>query len=172
MQRSTGPKLSKDQTGLLKYWVEKCTSDHLPLRRDVSPAELVFCLPSISIIERRSCGTDVFRLTASTLRDILGEECRGRLVQEVCTRVVPWSDALDQALNTRAPVIGHSPAGHLRTHLWMRLPLEPVANGRQPILCYDKIQREKDGAAMVKEAMFVTAKAFSTPKKSLAAHIA
>lgn len=160
MELNTGPKLSKDQTGLLKYWVTKCSDGNLPLRRDVSPAELIFCLPSISIIERRPCGTDVFRMTGSALRDILGYECRGQLVDESCGRTVPWYEAINQAIKTKSPVFGHSPAGHLRTHQWMRLPLQQLENGRQPVLCYDRIQLEKEGTPEVREAMFVTANAF------------
>lgn len=160
MKRNTGPTLSKDQSGLLKYWVAKCYEGQLPKRQDISPAELIFCLPSISIIERRPCGTDVFRLTGSALRDILGQECRGKLLSEVCGRSVPWHEALNQAARTKSPVFGHSPEGHLRTHQWMRLPLQPLENGRQPILCYDLIRSEKDGTTPVREAMFVTANAF------------
>ena len=164
MERNIGPNLSKDQTGLLKYWVAKCQEDKLPLRRDVSPAELVFCLPSISIVERRSCGADVFRLTASTLRDILGNECRGRLLEDVCGKSVPWFEALNQAVKSRSPVFGQSPVGHRRTHTWMRLPLEPMENGRQPILCYDRIQVDENVQPLLRETMFVTANAYSKKK--------
>lgn len=167
MESNTAPKLSKEQTSLLKYWVAKCKDGKLPLRRDVSPAELVFCLPSISIVERRSCGTDVFRLTASSLRDLLGEECRGKLLDEVCGPSVPWREALNQAFKSKSPVFGTSPAGHLRTHQWMRLPLEPQDNGRQPVLCFDRIMDEKEGTPAARETMFVTANAFRTRKKSL-----
>lgn len=167
MDRNTAPKLSKEQTGLLKYWVAKCKDGRLPLRRDVSPAELVFCLPSISIVERRSCGTDVFRLTASSLRDLLGAECRGKLLAEVCGPSVPWREALNQAFKSRSPVFGSSPAGYLRTHHWMRLPLEPQENGRQPVLCFDCIKDEEEGTPEARETMFVTANAFRAQKKSL-----
>ncbi len=162
MERNSGPNLSVDQAGLLKYWVSKCRDGMLPLRGDVSPAELVFCLPCISIVERRNCGTDVFRLTASALRDILGEECRGRLLKDVCGRAIAWNEALDQAIKTRSPVFGQVCVDHHLVHQWMRLPLQPMENGRQPLLCYDRVGVLKHGEMPPRETMFVTANAFRT----------
>jgi Uncharacterized protein conserved in bacteria len=165
MERKTSPTLSKDQSGLLKFWISKCQNGHLPLRRDVSPAELVFCLPSISIVERRACGTDVFRLTASSLRDLLGDECRGQLLENVCGRMLPWYEAINKAIESNSPVIGQSPIGHLRSHQWMRLPLEPLENGRQPVLCYDRVVTLDRKASVSRETMFVTANAFKVDRQ-------
>ncbi len=165
MERMKSPNLSKDQSGLLKFWISKCQNGHLPLRRDVSPAELVFCLSSISIVERRSCGTDVFRLTASSLRDILGEECRGQLLENVCGRTLPWYDGINKAIESRSPVLGETPVGHLRVHKWMRLPLEPLENGRQPVLCYDRVATLDRKEEVLREAMFVTANAFRVDRE-------
>ena len=168
MERKIGPNLTKDQTGLLKSWVGKCQENMLPVRRDVSPADLVFCLPSISIVERRPCGTYAFRLAASALRDILGTECRGKELDQICGRSVPWYEALNQAVGTKSPVFGQTPCGHRRVHNWMRLPLEPTDNGHQPLLCYDRIELLDARTPLRRETMFVTAHAFRKHKAALA----
>lgn len=166
MEQSTRPKLSVDQTKLLKLWVRKCDEAKLPLplRKSIGPADFFFCLDKISIVERRTCGSDVFRLTGSALRGILGAECRGQMLMDVCGAMVPWREAMNQALSSSSPVFGYSPAGHLKLHQWMRLPLQKLESGRQPILCYDVIKTVERDLLNRKEAMFVTGAAFSSPQ--------
>lgn len=158
MQTDLKSVLAEDQVKLLKYWVSRCTPTSLPKRSDISPADLVFCLGHSSIIERRLSGEFVFRLTASSLRDILGAECRGKLVDDECNEDDAWITALSEAIYTRSPVFGLSPLGHRRVHHWMRLPLATMDSGRQPVLCYDRIHFEKEGELPRAATMFVSAR--------------
>lgn len=157
MERKLKSILSDDQAKLLRYWMSKCTSGQLPQRRQVSPADLLFCLSSVSVLEQQEGGDFIFRLTSSNLKDILGSECRGRVVSEECGNEVPWAESLRRCLATRAPVFGATPVGHRRLHHWMRLPLEPMPDGRQPVLCYDAIRFDTDNDGPKQETMFVTA---------------
>ncbi|MAK59441.1 MAG: hypothetical protein CMK09_00520 [Ponticaulis sp.] len=157
MEQKLRQVLSQDQAKLLKYWIGKCQADSLPQRRAVSPADLIFCLPNISIVEHQTSGEFTFRLTASSLKDILGEECRGRLVSQECGKEIPWCEALKRCQSTKAPVFGSTPIGHRRTHSWMRLPLQPTDDGRQPVLCYDRIGFDDHDDGPRRETMFVTA---------------
>lgn len=157
MERKLRKILSEDQTKLLRYWISKCEAGRLPQRRQVSPADLIFCLSSISILEQQTSGDFTFRLTASSLKDLLGAECRGRIVSDECGNEVPWAESLRRCLSTRAPVFGATPIGHRRLHHWMRLPMEPAADGRQPVLCYDSIRFDSDNDGPKQETMFVTA---------------
>lgn len=165
MKRNSGPHLTKDQAKLLRFWVSKCAGESLPERRDISPAELVFCLPYISIVEHRSCGSYVFRLTASVLREMLGEECRGQTLSDVCGKAVPWCEAISQSLNSKSPVFGATPTGFRKAHYWMRLPLKTQSNGHTPVLCYDRVQVCETDRAPECETMFVTANAFGGQKR-------
>ena len=160
MERKTGPTLTKDQSGLLKYWVSKCRDGKMPVRRDVTPADLIFCLPSISIVEHRTCGNFVFRMTGSALREILGVESRGHKLKDICGHSIPWHESLNQAVSTKSPVLGQTPIASPRVHSWMRLPLQTMDDGCQPILCYDRIEVVEARAFPRRETMFVTANAF------------
>ena len=167
MERKLHKFLSEDQTKLLKYWISKCEAGRLPQRKQVSPADFIFCLSCISILECQSSGEFTFRLTASNLKDVLGEECRGRVVSQECGDEMPWSEALRRCQATRAPVFGSTPTGHKRLHHWMRLPLEPMADGRQQILCYDAIRFDTSGEVDRRETMYVTADLVAPTSRSL-----
>ena len=167
MERKLHKFLSEDQTKLLKYWISKCEAGRLPQRKQVSPADFIFCLSCISILECQSSGEFTFRLTASNLKDVLGEECRGRVVSQECGDEMPWSEALRRCQATRAPVFGSTPTGHTRLHHWMRLPLEPMADGRQQILCYDAIRFDTSGEVDRRETMYVTADLVAPKSRSL-----
>ncbi len=157
MERKLSKVLSEEQAKLLKYWISKCEAGRLPARRQVSPADLIFCLSNISILEQKEGEGFVFRLTASNLKDVLGAECRGKSVAEECGNEVPWAEAVRRCLSTRAPVFGSTPVGHRRLHHWMRLPLEPSREGCQPVLCYDALRFDEAGDGPKRETMFVTA---------------
>ena len=145
MKRELKEILSGNQAKLLKYWISKCENGELPERKGISPADLIFCLSNVSIIEQQTDGHFRFRLTATHLKDVLGTECRGRLVQEECGNEVPWAEAVRRCQKFGSPVFGSTPVGHRRAHFWMRLPLRPLEDNRQPILCYDNIAFDDDG---------------------------
>ena len=157
MDRKLKQVLSQDQAKLLKYWTGKCSEGRLPVRKEISPADLIFCLSSISILEQKEGEEFTFRLTGSSLKDILGQECRGRCVSDECGNEVPWAIALRRCQATNSPVFGVTPVGHRRSHHWMRMPLQPDENGHQCILCFDRIQFDENCDGPRREMMFVTA---------------
>ena len=173
MERKLKQVLSKDQEKLLKFWIGKCSSGKLPQRRDVNPSELLFCLKNVTILEQDESGQFMFRLTGSALKEVLGTECRGKLVSEECGRELPWSEAVRRAAGSRAPVFGTTPIGHRRTHRWMRLPLEPRVEDRQLVLCYDDISFDDTGSVATRETMYAIADLIKRvkPQRPQAAYI-
>ena len=159
--------LSSDQAKLLKYWTSYCRPERLPTRTEVSPDGMRNYLKHVSILEYQIDDDFKFRLTGEGLKEVLGYEARGRMVSEECGHDVPWSAALRRCRATRSPVFGMTPIGHRRAHHWMRLPLEPNVDGRQQILCFDRIQFDDKGEGPGREMMFVTA---DLARSSMAEH--
>ena len=111
-------------------------------------------------------GQFTFRLTGSALKDVLGQECRGKTVSEHCGHELPWCEAVCRAMGSRAPVFGTTPIGHRRTHRWMRLPLEPRTESRHLVLCFDEITFDEVGTIPERETMYVLADLISQARPS------
>ena len=155
--------LSSDQAKLLKYWSTYCRPDRLPTRAELGPDGMRNYLKHVSILEYQVDDDFKFRLTGEGLKEVLGYEVRGRMVSDECGGDLPWDGALRRCRATRSPVFGVTPVGHRRAHHWMRLPLEPVADGRQQILCFDRIQFDEKGEGVLREVMVVTADMVRSP---------
>ena len=128
---------------LLEYWRTKCAGEDVPDRRQIHPRDVKDFLPHLSIVEARETGL-VFRMTGSSLRDILGGEFRGRPLTELGTTPTAWTTAILTSLTDGVPTHGVHALSSSRAHIWMRLPLQDTRGRRSLVLCFDHIRRLDD----------------------------
>lgn len=130
--------LTKAQAEIIAYWRSKCRNGGLPHRGDIDPGVLRSHLAAISIVEIEPDGGVRFRIAGSEVRAVFGQEMRGRRLDEFQTPAADmWALGLTAVLERHRPVGGIIERGN-DSHTWLRLPLQPTAQGCL-ILCHDMI---------------------------------
>ncbi len=133
-----------EQRQLFDYWLDKCSAEGLPGRRDISPADIPRLLPHVSLIDVLSDSSGFrYRLAGSRLRDIFDREVTGSVVSAVAEDGKPgyWFKALERVVRSARPVNGamrgaRQASEHL-VQFWLRLPLSCHGDGVDMILGHD-----------------------------------
>ena len=126
------------QAELVAHWQTHCEAGLLPTRDRLDPGKFKAHLSAISIVEVAASGQTKFRLVGSGLRQIIGQEMRGRYLSELDqTRFEMWSLGLTRALEEQQP-IGGVITQETESHAWLRLPLRCERNGAL-VMCHDAL---------------------------------
>jgi hypothetical protein len=134
--------LTEAQASIVKYWQSRSVGQAMPRRDDIDPGVLRSHLAAISIVEIESDGGVRFRIAGSGLRNVLGQEMRGRRLSEVHGEAADmWSLGLTAVLERGVPVGGIIDRANDR-HSWLRLPLIGL-DGAQIVLCHDVLMVKK-----------------------------
>lgn len=130
--------LTRAQTELVQHWQACRRSGVLPSRACLDPGAIKAHLSSISMIEVNESGRAKFRLAGSGLRELFGQEMRGRLLSDLDqTTFEMWSLGLARAFDMQQP-IGGLIERELDSHAWLRLPLRSERSGAL-VLCHDAL---------------------------------
>lgn len=127
------------QRVLVEYWKSLRDGAGRVAREDVNPGPLRSELACISVVEVEAGGAAVFRLVGSRLCDALGENPRGREVNDV---LGPEGDKL--ALSVSVAIERGCPVGGViahddGVHAWLRLPLVGDDGALSQVLCHDEV---------------------------------
>jgi hypothetical protein len=133
-----------EQRQLFDYWLDKCSAQGLPGRRDISPADIPRLLPHVSLIDVLSDASVFrYRLAGSRLRDIFDREVTGSVVPAAAEdgRSGYWFKALERVARSARPANGalrgaRQSSEHL-VQFWLRLPLACDGSGVDMILGHD-----------------------------------
>jgi len=130
--------LTDAQSDLISYWRKAHTVGIPPARESLDPGAIRGHLSSISIVEIGRDGQARFRLAGSKLRQIFGQDMRGRSLTELApTAYEMWSLGLSCMLEQQRPLGGLIERGS-DAHAWLRLPLQTGPGGAL-ILCHDSL---------------------------------
>lgn len=130
--------LTQAQAELVQHWQVCRQNGVLPSRTCLDPGAIKAHLSAISMIEMTESGRAKFRLAGSSLRQLFGQEMRGRLLSDLDqTSFEMWSLGLARALDVAEP-IGGMIERETDTHAWLRLPLRSNQSGAL-ILCHDAL---------------------------------
>ena len=133
-----------EQRQLFDYWLDKCSGEGLPGRRDIAPADIPRLLPHVSLIDVLSDASGFrYRLAGSRLREIFDREVTGTVVPASAENGKPgyWFKALERVVGSARPVNGalrgpRQASEHL-VQFWLRLPLACDGGGVDMILGHD-----------------------------------
>lgn len=130
------------------YWHSLRGADGWVRRGDLHPGELRRFLAHLSILEAGDEGLR-FRLSGSHLRDSLGFDLRGRMLDSVgglCR--IAWEADARRALASGRPVGGVRIEGERPVHAWLRLPLLCGDGVRLLVLCHDVYRLPQTGEGL------------------------
>jgi len=148
-----------EQVTLFDYWASK-NGERLPRRADIHPGEMRALLPSISlmdVLEDTPLQLRV-RLAGTRLRDYLGMEITGRLLDELDLRDQRdyWQTAYREVVEFRRPAQGvvrlmpWKQAGIFQ--FWLRLPLMDEEGRINMVLGHDAFMQSAKATALAARA--------------------
>jgi len=127
------------QITLVEYWKNRRADCGRVMRTDIDPGTVRAYLSSISIVEMTPEGDARFRLVGSRMRDSLGEDPRGKSINEVSgIDVDMFTQTLSAALDNGHPIGGVIERDH-GTMSWLRLPLVGDDGHWSQVMCYDEL---------------------------------
>ena len=130
--------LTEAQTELVQHWRTCHREGVLPTRACLDPGAIKAHLSAISMIEVMETGRAKFRLAGSGLRELFGQEMRGRFLSDLDqTTFEMWSLGLARAFDLQQP-IGGLIERETDSHAWLRLPLRSEGAGAL-VLCHDAL---------------------------------
>lgn len=135
------------QITLVEYWKNRRADCGRVMRTDIDPGTVRAYLSSISIVEMTPEGEARFRLVGSRMRDSLGEDPRGKFINEVPGLDVDmFAQTLSAALDNGHPVGGVIERDD-GTMSWLRLPLVGDDGHWSQVMCYDELVSHLDDRA-------------------------
>ena len=131
--------VTEAQRLLITHWYECRTAGGLVPRDAIDPGTVRSTLASLSIVEINEAGEGRFRIAGSRLRDIFGQDVRGRPVAEIAgAHGEGYALGLISAIERGVPVGGvMETAGRL--HAWLRLPLADDYGLVNQVMCHDEL---------------------------------
>ncbi len=145
-----------EQRELFDYWCSKCPDEGFPTRADIQPAELKSVLPSLSLFDVLDGGPLRLRvrLAGTRLRDYLGVETTGRLVEEfdLDDQRAYWEAAYREVVEARRPAQGVVPLTPWKSpdvfQFWLRLPLVDAAGRIAMVFGHDAFLHSEKAHAL------------------------
>jgi hypothetical protein len=127
------------QITLVEYWKNRRADCGRVMRTDIDPGTVRAYLSSISIVEMTPEGDARFRLVGSRTRDSLGEDPRGKSINEVSgIDADMFTQTLSAALDNGHPIGGVIERDD-GTMSWLRLPLVGDDGHWSQVMCYDEL---------------------------------
>jgi hypothetical protein len=131
--------VTEAQRLLITHWYQCRTPDGLVPRDAIDPGTVRSTLASLSIVEINEAGEGRFRIAGSRLRDIFGQDVRGRPVAEIAgAHGEGYALGLLSAIERGVPVGGVMETGS-RLHAWLRLPLADDYGQLTQVMCHDEL---------------------------------
>lgn len=131
--------VTEAQRLLITHWYECRTPDGLVPRDAIDPGTVRSTLACLSIVEINETGEGRFRIAGSRLRDIFGQDVRGRQVAEIAGAYGEgYALGLLSAVERGEPVGGVMETGG-RLHAWLRLPLADDYGHLTQVMCHDEL---------------------------------
>jgi len=135
--------MTEAQRLLIEHWHECRTASGLVPRDAIDPGTVRSTLASLSIVEINEAGEGRFRIAGSRLRDIFGQDVRGRPVAEIAGAYGEgYALGLISAIERGVPVGGVMETGG-RLHAWLRLPLADDYGQLTQVMCHDELVAHK-----------------------------
>lgn len=131
--------VTEAQRLLITHWYECRGGNGLVPRDAIDPGTVRSTLACLSIVEINETGEGRFRIAGSRLRDIFGQDVRGRPVDEIAgAHGEGYAHGLFSAIERGVPVGGVIEANG-RLHAWLRLPLADDYGHLTQVMCHDEL---------------------------------
>lgn len=150
--------VTEAQRLLIAHWHECQTAAGLVPRDAIDPGTVRSTLACLSIVEINEVGEGRFRIAGSRLRDIFGQDVRGRQVDEIAgAHGEGYALGLLAAIERGVPVGGVIETG-ARLHAWLRLPLADDCGHLTQVMCHDELVPNRRALLPGTEPLFTPAK--------------